>query len=85
MGFGSPIHWIIVIALIVLLFGSGRVSNLMGDVAKGIKSFKKGLAEDDEPPAPPRRLSDERVIDAAPRAPDAQPAERGSASEADRP
>jgi sec-independent protein translocase protein TatA len=84
MGFGSPIHWIIVIALIVLLFGSGRVSNLMGDVAKGIKSFKKGLAEDDEPPAPPRRLTDERTIDPAPRASEAQPAERGSASEADR-
>jgi sec-independent protein translocase protein TatA len=85
MGFGSPIHWIIVIALIVLLFGSGRVSNLMGDVAKGIKSFKKGLAEDDEPPAQPRRLSDERVVDATPRATEAQPAERGSASDADRP
>jgi sec-independent protein translocase protein TatA len=84
MGFGSPIHWIIVVALIVLLFGSGRVSNLMGDVAKGIKSFKKGLAEDDEAPAPPRRLSDERVIDAAPRADEAPAAERGSASEADR-
>ncbi|GAA4819952.1 twin-arginine translocase TatA/TatE family subunit [Sphingosinicella ginsenosidimutans] len=84
MGFGSPIHWIIVVALIVLLFGSGRVSNLMGDVAKGIKSFKKGLAEDDETPAPPRRLSDERVIDAAPRADEAPAAERGSASEADR-
>ena len=84
MGVGSPIHSIIVVALIVLLFGSGRVSNLMGDVAKGIKSFKKGLAEDDEAPAPPRRLSDERVIDAAPRADEAPAAERGSASEADR-
>jgi sec-independent protein translocase protein TatA len=36
-------------ALIVLLFGRGKVSELMGDVAKGIKSFKKGMAEDDDP------------------------------------
>jgi sec-independent protein translocase protein TatA len=37
----------------VLLFGRGKISDLMGDVAKGIKSFKKGMAED-EPPAPMR-------------------------------
>jgi sec-independent protein translocase protein TatA len=48
MGFGSPLHWIVLVLVIVLLFGSGRVSGLMGDVAKGIKSFKKGLADDDD-------------------------------------
>ena len=52
MGFGSPIHWIVLMLVVVLLFGSGRVSGLMGDVAKGIKSFKKGLAEDDDDVAP---------------------------------
>lgn len=54
MGFGSPIHWILLMLVVVLLFGGGRVSNLMGDVAKGIKSFKKGMADDDhdEPVAP---------------------------------
>lgn len=36
----------IVVALVVLLFGRGKISELMGDVAKGIKSFKKGLSED---------------------------------------
>jgi len=82
MGFGSPLHWLILIAVIVLLFGSGRVSTMMGDVAKGIKSFKKGLAEEDEP-TPPRRLTDERTIDSAPRATEA-PAERGAAPETDR-
>jgi sec-independent protein translocase protein TatA len=40
----------IIIAVIVLLFGRGKVSELMGDVAKGIKSFKRGMAEDDEAP-----------------------------------
>ena len=38
---------LIVVVLIVLLFGRGKISDLMGDVAKGIKSFKKGMAEDD--------------------------------------
>jgi sec-independent protein translocase protein TatA len=52
MGSFSIWHWIIVIALILLLFGRGKVSELMGDVAKGIKSFKKGMAEDEEAPPP---------------------------------
>lgn len=47
MGGMSPVHWLIVIGVIVLLFGTGKVSGLMGDVAKGIKSFKKNMAEDD--------------------------------------
>ena len=45
---------LIVLLLVVLLFGKGKVSDLMGDVAKGIKSFKKGLSEDDTQPAPPQ-------------------------------
>ena len=49
MGSFSIWHWIIVIGLILVLFGRGKVSELMGDVAKGIKSFKKGMADDDEP------------------------------------
>ena len=48
MGSLSIWHWALVILVIVLLFGRGKVSDLMGDVAKGIKSFKKGMA-DDEP------------------------------------
>ena len=49
MGSLSIWHWILVILVVVLLFGRGKVSDLMGDVAKGIKSFKKGLADDDTP------------------------------------
>lgn len=45
---GLSIWQILIIAVVVvLLFGRGKISDLMGDVAKGIKSFKKGLAEDD--------------------------------------
>ena len=39
---------LIVVVLLVLLFGRGKISELMGDVAKGIKSFKKGMAEDED-------------------------------------
>jgi sec-independent protein translocase protein TatA len=48
MGGLSIWHWMIVLAVGLLLFGGrGKVSDLMGDFAKGIKSFKKGLADDD--------------------------------------
>ncbi len=49
MGGLSIWHWLIVIVVVMLLFGRGKISDLMGDVAKGVKSFKKGLADDDEP------------------------------------
>jgi sec-independent protein translocase protein TatA len=74
MGSMSIWHWIIVGAVVLLLFGGkGKISDLMGDVAKGVKSFKKGLAEDDPedvaktppaavPPGQPRAI-DARVVD----------------------
>ncbi|HYE46578.1 MAG TPA: twin-arginine translocase TatA/TatE family subunit [Caulobacter sp.] len=49
-GFGSWWHWIILIALVALLFGGrGKLSGLMGDAAKGIRAFRDGLKGDDEP------------------------------------
>ncbi len=49
MGAFSIWHWLIVLVVVLLLFGgSGKISTLMGDLAKGIRSFKKGLSEDDE-------------------------------------
>jgi sec-independent protein translocase protein TatA len=48
MGSMSIWHWIIVIAVVLLLFGRGKISDLMGDVAQGIKAFKKGMSEDDK-------------------------------------
>ena len=48
MGGLSIWHWLVVIVVVMLLFGRGKISDLMGDVAKGVKSFKKGLADDDE-------------------------------------
>ena len=51
MGSFSIWHWMLFLAVALLLFGGkGKISDIMGDVAKGIKSFKKGLAEEDEKP-----------------------------------
>ena len=50
MGFGSIWPWLIVLAVVLLLFGRGKVSGLMGDVAQGVKSFRRGLSDDDEAP-----------------------------------
>jgi len=47
MGSLSIWHWIVVIAVVLLLFGRGKISDLMGDVAQGIKAFKKGMRDDD--------------------------------------
>ncbi|HZQ11364.1 MAG TPA: twin-arginine translocase TatA/TatE family subunit [Pseudolabrys sp.] len=49
MGSLSIWHWIVVIAVVLLLFGRNKISDLMGDVAQGIKAFKKGMADDDKP------------------------------------
>ncbi len=83
MGGFSLWHWLVVGLVVLLLFGKGRFSDMMGDIAKGLKSFKKGIAEEDEPGPAPRRIADERPVDPAPVA-DPAPVERGSASEADR-
>jgi len=54
MGGMSLVHWMLVILVVILLFGRGRISDIMGDFAKGIKSFKKGLADEEQaPPAAP--------------------------------
>ena len=49
----------IVVILIVLLFGRGKISSLMGDVAKGIKSFKKGMSTDISEDSEPKDISNE--------------------------
>ena len=51
----SPWHLLILGIVVLLLFGKGRFSGMMGDVAKGIKEFKKGMSEE-ETKAPPSRI-----------------------------
>ena len=48
MGSFSIWHWLVVLMVVLLLFGSGKVSTLMGDFAKGIKAFKKNMAEEND-------------------------------------
>jgi sec-independent protein translocase protein TatA len=84
MGGLSIWHWLIFLAVALLLFGgSGKISSIMGDVAKGIKSFKKGMTEDDTAEAPaqdPFKKEEPRTLDSAARPsptqapPGAQPA-----------
>jgi sec-independent protein translocase protein TatA len=70
MGSLSIWHWMLFGAVALLLFGGkGKISDIMGDVAKGVKSFKKGLADDDEKPAeaaqnPPRSIENRVGVDA---------------------
>jgi sec-independent protein translocase protein TatA len=47
MGGTSIWHWLVVGIIVLLLFGRGKISEMMGDVAKGIKAFKKGMSEDE--------------------------------------
>ncbi|MBB3954857.1 MULTISPECIES: twin-arginine translocase TatA/TatE family subunit [Novosphingobium] len=58
MGFGSVWHWVIVLLVVLVLFGRGRVSDIMGDFGKGIKSFKEGMADEttDRPVTPPAQI-----------------------------
>jgi sec-independent protein translocase protein TatA len=56
MGSFSLMHWVVVLAIVLIIFGAGKLPRMMGDFAKGIKAFKKGMAEDEptaaETPAP---------------------------------
>lgn len=58
-------HWLILAVVVLLLFGRGKISELMGDVAKGIKSFKKGLNEDETTAA----AEDPKTLEHQPAAP----------------
>ena len=72
MGGFSLWHWLIFGLVVLLLFGKGRFSDMMGDVAKGLKSFKKGMSEDEE--AEQRRLTGDRTaVDIHPAPPSVGP------------
>ncbi|HEY9580088.1 MAG TPA: twin-arginine translocase TatA/TatE family subunit [Rhizorhapis sp.] len=63
MGGLSIWHWLVVGIVVMLLFGKGRFSDMMGDVAKGLKSFKKGISDDEDVPAakPVNRIPSQNV------------------------
>jgi sec-independent protein translocase protein TatA len=66
MGSFSIWHWLVVLLVILLLFGSGKISGLMGDLATGIKSFKKNIKDEEKDAS--------MAAESAPPAPGTQPA-----------
>lgn len=72
MGGFSLWHILIFAIIVLLLFGGNRFSAMMGDVAKGLKNFKKGLSEEDEKPAEPKQIppqQQQQPIDITPNRP----------------
>jgi sec-independent protein translocase protein TatA len=65
MGGFSPIHLLVLAIVAILLLGGGRFSSLMGDVAKGVKNFKKGMVEEDEPAKPTTRIETTKIVEPA--------------------
>lgn len=63
MGSFSLGHWLVFGVIAILVLGGGRFSNMMGDVAKGIKNFKKGMTEDDVAKPEPGRIDAKRDAD----------------------
>ncbi len=58
MGSFSLVHWLVVLLIVVLLFGAGKLPRVMGDFAKGLKAFKSGMKEDEEvTSAPPQQVT----------------------------
>ena len=78
MGSLSIWHWVIVALIVLVLFGKGRISEMMGDLGKGIKSFKKGMSEEEAATtAAASKAIDAQVIHPAP-----QPAHAATPGEA---
>lgn len=73
MGSLSIWHWLVVIVVVLLLFGRGKISELMGDMAQGIKAFKKGMADDADAKAEPETSEPVKTIDHQPASPAAHP------------
>jgi sec-independent protein translocase protein TatA len=53
----SLAHWLVVLAVVILLFGTSRLRNIGGDLGTAIKSFKKGLSEDKQDPKKPKDVT----------------------------
>ncbi len=60
MGSLSIWHWVVVLVVVLLLFGKGKIPALMGDVAKGVKAFKSGLKDDDADTAEAKAIDDDK-------------------------
>jgi sec-independent protein translocase protein TatA len=75
----GPMQLLIIALIILVLFGRGKISELMGDFGKGIKSFKKGLGEEADSPSPPPQIPQQQAPPAPETKADPVPAETGNA------
>ncbi len=64
MGSFSLTHWLVVLAIVLILFGAGKLPQLMGDLAKGIKTFKAGMKEENENPSVPAKAPEDGASNA---------------------
>lgn len=93
MGEFSLVHWLVVLLIVVLLFGAGKLPHVMGDFAKGIKAFKAGMRDDEKPgateakpvPQPDPALTAAPPSPAPPKARETAAAATASSGEADQP
>lgn len=76
MGSFSIWHWLIVLVIVLLLFGAGKIPKLMGDMAKGVKAFKKGLQDEEGADQAPAASANAQQIDSQSAA---KPAEKDAA------
>ena len=77
MGTWSVSHWLILLVIVLLLFGAGKIPQLMGDMAKGIKTFKKGMQDDDDPAKPAEGTTPKPVEQVTAKAPASEPSKAG--------
>ena len=64
MGSMSIWHWLIVLVVILLVFGTKKLGNMGGDIGKAVKGFKDGVkGEEDKPGVPPSQMADKTIID----------------------
>ncbi len=63
MGFGSPWHWMIVLLVVVLLFGTKKIRSLGGDLGAAVRGFKKGMREDADPESAEKRALEDSPED----------------------
>jgi sec-independent protein translocase protein TatA len=65
MGSTSWIHWVILLVVVVLIFGTKKLGNMGGDIGKAVKGFKDGVkgSDDDKPSVPPSQVADKTTID----------------------
>jgi sec-independent protein translocase protein TatA len=74
MGSMSAVHWVILLVVVILVFGTKKLSNMGSDIGKAVKGFKDGIKENEDttstatpstsvPPAPPSQVADKATID----------------------